>query len=62
MIVVFIDQLSVVGMLARAARPAQQQTHTSPMPKMIERSFILTPLNEMVRPTQAAVGEPRNGH
>lgn len=49
MIVVFMDQLSWLGSEACAARAAKQQTLRNPTPMMIVRSFMVTPLNELVR-------------
>ena len=61
MIVAFIDQSSL-GFLASAARAAQVHTLRNPMPIMIERNFILTPLNEVVRSGVGRRGEPGDGY
>ena len=62
MIVVFIDQLSWLGIEASAASAAQQHVPRNPMPIMMERSFMVSPLDEVARSGAGRRRRARNGY
>ena len=62
MMVVFIDQLSWLGIEAFAASAAQQHALRNPMPITMERSFMVTPLDEVVRSGAGRRGRARSGY